>query len=135
MPSSLKVSFSDRILSLVSYITAGWGGLIAWVILYFAHIKPSKFLKFNIFQSIFISFAYFVIYSILGLSFYIFSHIPIIQVVSSYIQLLFFRPVLFDYSILQIVIISLISYCVLFVILGRYPKIYKVSEWINNMSN
>lgn len=135
MPSQLKVGIWDRVLSVLSYLTAGWGGLIVWVIFYFAHINLSKFLKFNIFQSIFISFAYFIIYSLLGLCFYILSHIPIIQIASSYIQLLLFRPIVFSYSFLQLLIVFLIGYCVIYSLMGRYPKIFKVSQWINNMAN
>lgn len=135
MPSSLKVSIWDRLISVLTYLTAGWGGLVVWIIFHFSHVNLSKFLKFNIFQSIFISFAYFIIYSLLGLCFYILSHIPIIQIVSSYVQLVIFRPIIFGYSSLQLLIVGLISYCVLFSLMGRYPKIYKVSEWINNMAN
>lgn len=135
MHSGLKVNVWDRVISVLSYLTAGWGGLIIWIIFHFAHVNLSKFLKFNIFQSIFISFAYFIIYSLLGLCFYILSHIPIIQIASSYVQLVIFRPILLGYSLLQLLIVGLISYCVFFSFIGRYPKIYKVSEWINNMTN
>lgn len=134
MPSGFNVGLSERIVSAISYITAGWGGIICWIIFYFAHIKMTKFMRFNIFQSIFISFAYFVIYSIMCLLFILLSHIPFIQIISGWIQLLLFKPFIFDYSLLQVCVVAFVAYCVLCSFFGRYPRIYKVSEWINSMA-
>lgn len=133
MPNRLNVNIQDRVISVLSYITAGWAGIILLIFFYFAHIETSKFTRFNVFQSVFISFVYFIFVSIMNLLFLILSSIPFIQIVSSWLQLMLYRPVLLEYSLLQIVTIGIIVYCVAFSIMGRYPLIYKVSELINKM--
>ena len=47
-----SVGIFDRLVSFLSYVTAGWGGMIALVILYIRKKNPSKFLRYNAFQSI-----------------------------------------------------------------------------------
>ena len=92
---------SDRLVSFVSYLTVGWGGLIYAFIMYLGKKPLSKFLRFNIFQSIFISFLYFVLCMVLGFISDILLHIPLINYLVSKIVLFFNRPLIFDYSIIQ----------------------------------
>lgn len=122
---------SDRIVSFLSYITAGWAGLIFCVILYFRKKLPSRFLRFNVFQSIFISLLYFILCMVLGFIFDLLLHVPFINYLVSQILLIFNRPVFYDYSIIQIFMIGLFLYMALFSLFGRYPRIYKISSIID----
>lgn len=123
---------SDRLVSFVSYLTVGWGGLIYAFIMYLGKKPLSKFLRFNIFQSIFISFLYFVLCMILGFISDILLHIPFINYLVSKIVLFFNRPFIFDYSIIQSFMIGLFIYMSVFSLFGQYPRVYKLSKIIDS---
>ncbi len=125
-------SISDRIISALSYLTVGWAGLFFCIIFYFLKKRISPFLSFNIFQSIFVSLLYFVACMILGLLFSILSHIPLIQIVVSWIQLIFMKPILLGYSFIQIVVNLVILYMITFSLLGKIPKLYWISQVISS---
>ena len=118
----------DRIVSALSYLTAGWGGLIYMVILYFARKNASKFLRFNVFQSIFISFAVFVIAMIYNLLFDILTHIPLIQIAISWLDLLLNKPTFGHYSLLQGCVLVYLCYVVILSLLGKFPILWKISR-------
>jgi uncharacterized membrane protein len=130
-----QISFSDRLFSALSYLTAGWGGMIILVIMYFRQKHPSKFLRFNLFQSIFVSLLYFVLAMCLGLIFQVLSYIPFINYLVAQIAFLFNRPFFADYSIIQTFVTGLIFYMTIWSLLGKYPKIYWVSNIISRQSN
>ena len=46
-----SIGIFDRIISFLSYITAGWGGMIVLVVMYFRKKTPSHFLRYNAMQS------------------------------------------------------------------------------------
>lgn len=122
------VDMLDRVVSSLSYLTAGWGGLIWMVILYFGHKYPSRFLRFNVYQSIFISFSVFVVSMVYNLLLSILTHIPFIQIIASFIDLVLNRPLLGAYSLLQAIVLFYMCYVVIFSLMGRYPLIYKISD-------
>ena len=62
-----SIGILDRLISCISYITAGWGGMIVLVVMYFRKKTPSRFLRYNAMQSIFISLFYFILAMGLGL--------------------------------------------------------------------
>ena len=123
---------SDRLVSFVSYLTVGWCGLIYAFIMYLGKKPLSKFLRFNIFQSIFISFLYFVLCMVLGFISDILLHIPFINYLVSKIVLFFNRPFIFDYSIIQSFMIGLFIYMSVFSLFGKYPRVYKLSKIIDS---
>ena len=125
---SNNVPIIDRIMSAVSYLTAGWGGLIYCIILYFMKRHISNFVRFNVVQSIFFAIAYFILSVLLNFTFSLLSHIPIIQIIVAWIELIFFSPLLFGLSFLQLFVNALLLYFVVMSLLGRYPVIYKLSE-------
>lgn len=122
----------DRAVSVLTYLTAGWGGIIISVIMYFRRKMPSHFLRFNIFQSIFISLLYFILAAGLGLISKFLSYIPFINYFVSQISFIFNRPVFYDYSIIQIFVAGLVLYTVLISALGKYPRIFWVSKIIDH---
>lgn len=129
--SQTPVSIGDRIISVISYVTAGWVGLIYMVILYFVRKPASLFLRYNIFQSIFISFFYFLLCMIFGFISNILLQIPLINALVSWFILLFNRPVIFEYSAIQAFVMGLFIYMTVMALMGKMPRVYWVSKIID----
>ncbi len=129
--SQTPVSIGDRIISVISYVTAGWVGLIYMVILYFVGKPASLFLRYNIFQSIFISFFYFLLCMIFGFISNILLQIPLINALVSWFILLFNRPVIFEYSAIQSFVMGLFIYMTVMALMGKMPRVYWVSKIID----
>ena len=129
--SKTPVSIGDRIISVISYVTAGWVGLIYMVILYFMKKPASLFLRYNIFQSIFISFFYFILCMIFGFISNILFQIPLINALVSWFILLFNRPIIFEYSAIQALVTGLFIYMSVVALLGKMPRVYWVSRIID----
>lgn len=121
----------SRIGSAFSYLTGGWGGLIIFIILYFMKKRASHFFTFNVYQSIIISFILFVIGMGWGILFDIFTKIPFISIVVSWIDFIFNRAILFSRSITELFVAILVLYCTILCLFGKYPKIYKISNLID----
>ncbi len=126
-----SVGVIDRVMSALSYLSAGWIGLIYCLVLYFSKKHISGFVRFNVTQSIFFALAYFIISILLNFILSLLSHIPIIQVIVSWFQLLFFRPLIWHYSLLQLIINAFILYFVIYSLIGRKPYIYKISAMLD----
>lgn len=126
--------FSERLVSFVSYITVGWGGMIYCVLMYLGKKNISHFVRFNIFQSIFISFLFFVLCMVFGFVIDVLLHVPFVNYLVSQIMLFFNQPLLFDYSLVQLFIIGLFIYMAVFSLLGKYPRVYKLSKIVENAS-
>lgn len=129
--SKTPVSIADRIISVISYVTAGWVGLIYMVILYFMNKPASLFLRYNIFQSIFISFFYFLLCMIFGFISNILLQIPLINALVSWFILLFNRPIIFEYSAIQSFVMGLFIYMTVMALMGKFPRVYWVSKIID----
>lgn len=129
--SKTPVSIGDRIISVISYVTAGWVGLIYMVILYFMKKPSSLFLRYNVFQSIFISFFYFLLCMIFGFISNILLQIPLINALVSWFILLFNRPVIFEYSAIQSFVMGLFIYMSVMALMGKFPRVYWVSRIID----
>lgn len=123
-----SIGILDRIISFLSYITAGWGGMIVLVVMYFRKKTPSHFLRYNAMQSIFISLLYFIIAMGLGLILKFLSYIPFINYLVAQIAFFFNRPLLLDYSLIQLFTTCLIAYLAISSLLGIYPKVYWISK-------
>lgn len=132
MQKRRTVGWLDRIISVLSYVSAGWFGMIYFVILYFRKKMPSKFLRYNIFQSIFISLLFFVLSFGFGLLLKFLSYIPFLNYVVATITFQFNRPVFLQYSLIQVFIIGLTLYMSLICLRGRLPRVYWVSKIIDN---
>ena len=123
-----SIGIFDRIISFFSYITAGWGGMIMLVVMYFRKKTPSHFLRYNAMQSIFISLLYFIIAMGLGLILKFLSYIPFINYLVAQIAFFFNRPLLLDYSLIQLFTTCLIAYLAISSLLGIYPRVYWISK-------
>ena len=123
-----SIGIFDRIISFLSYITAGWGGMIVLVVMYFRKKTPSHFLRYNAMQSIFISLLYFIIAMGLGLILKFLSYIPFINYLVAQIAFFINRPLLLDYSLIQLFTTCLIAYLAISSLLGIYPRVYWISK-------
>lgn len=123
-----SIGIFDRIISFLSYITAGWGGMIVLVVMYFRKKTPSHFLRYNAMQSIFISLLYFIIAMGLGLILKFLSYIPFVNYLVAQIAFFFNRPLLLDYSLIQLFTTCLIAYLAISSLFGIYPRVYWISK-------
>ncbi|MBO5385796.1 hypothetical protein J6A64_05720 [bacterium] len=127
-----SVGIVDRLVAFLSYITAGWFGMIYCIVLFIAKKMPSRFVRYNVFQSIFISLLYFVLSFGFGLILKFLSYIPFLNYLVATITFQFNRPVLFDYSLIQVFMIGLTIYMAMISLLGRRPRVFWVSRIIDN---
>ena len=127
-----SVGIVDRLVSFLSYISAGWFGMIYCIVLFIGKKMPSMFVRYNVFQSIFISLLYFVLSFGFGLLLKFLSYIPFLNYIVATITFQFNRPVFFDYSFIQTFMIGLTIYMAVVSILGRRPRVFWVSKIIDN---
>jgi hypothetical protein len=93
--------------------------------------NSSRFLRYNVFQAIFISLLFYVIAMGLGYVLKLLSFIPFVNLIIANITLLFTHGLIFDYSIIQIGILGLVIYLAIFSLLGKAPRVYWVSNIID----
>ncbi len=131
MRKSVSVGWFDRIVSAITYLTAGWGGMVMLVIMYFRKKSPSHFLRFNVFQSIFISLLFFVLAASINIILQILSYIPFINYLAAQIAFLFSKPFIGPYSLIQAIMSGLIIYMCVFSFFGKYPRVFGISKIID----
>ena len=129
MSNKYDVSVFERIVAGLSYLTVGFFGLIFYIVAVLMKKHLSYFLRYNILQSIFLSFLYFTCSLIIGFICNILLAIPIINALTSWVILLFNRPIIGSYSIIQFCVTAIVIYLVIFALRGKYPRIY----WVSNI--
>ena len=121
----------ERIVVSLSYLTMGFIGFI-WLILgAFTKSQSSSFVKYHIFQSIFISILLFILNVLLGIINDVLSVIPIIKVFTQQIYYLFNAPLFMNYSLIQMVMYLFIAYLMITSALGVYTDVTFVSDIIS----
>lgn len=130
-----SVKLLDRLVAFLSYVTAGWFGMIYCIVLFVGKKMPSSFVRYNVFQSIFISLLYFVLSFGLGLVLKFLSYIPFLNYIVASITFQFNRPIFFEYSFVQTFMVGLTVYMAVVSLLGRRPRVYWVSKIIDNSVN
>lgn len=120
----------ERIVSALSYITSGFIGFV-WLLLgIFTKSNVRPFLKYHIFQSIFLAIAYFLLWQLLGMLGSIINLIPFVRNVISMIIFPLVIPLVFGFSIVQILVYTVIFYLVVTSLMGRYSYIPWISDII-----
>ncbi len=120
----------DRIVASLSYITMGMAGFIWLIVSLFTSARLKPFLQYHIFQSIFISLGFTVLSLFIGFVSNILSFIPLINKLVAQIGFLLNMPLLFGYSLIQIVIYSVLIYLAGTSFLGKYSYIPWISDII-----
>ncbi len=120
----------ERIVSALSYMTSGFIGFI-WLLLgIFTKSNLRPFLKYHIFQSIFLAIAYFLLWQLLGMLGSIINLIPLVRNIISMVVFPLVIPLVFGFSIIQILIYTVIFYLVVTSLMGRYSYIPWISDII-----
>lgn len=112
----------ERIIASLSYMTMGMVGFIWLIIGLFTKASLKPFLKYHIFQSIFISLGFAVLSIFVGWVSNILSFIPFINKLVAQINFLLNMPLIFDYSILQTVIYVFLIYLAVTSFVGKFSK-------------
>ncbi len=121
----------ERIVSALSYLSAGMIGFI-WLILGVltkSGLRP--FMKYHIFQSIFLSMGYFLLLIILEQLSIVINFVPFVRNIFSMLTFPLMIPIIFGLSIIQILIYTLLFYLALTSLMGRYSYLPWISEIIN----
>ncbi len=124
-----KVYPIERVIAALTYLSAGFVGGI-WLILAAIMGKNiTQFLRYHIFQSIFLSLAYFVITTLLGYLYVIFVHIPLINLIPLFLN----SPIqmFMNLSIIQVFTTLVILYLAITSFLGMYSYFPWVSDIID----
>lgn len=128
---SSKPFMIERIVAALSYITMGFAGFI-WLILgLFTRAQLRPFMQYHIFQSIFISIAYFLLSMLCGFLLNILSFIPFINKLVAQITFLFNAPLFGPYSLIQAVLYTIVIYLTVTSFMGQYSRIPYISDIID----
>lgn len=133
MHNSREVYPIERIISALSYITAGGVGFIWLIIAALMKKMVTPFLMYHIIQSIFISIAYFLAFKLYELLFIILIKIPVINIVTSMFNSILINPmhIFLGYSLLQVFTTAVVIYLVVTSFMGQYSYI----PWVSNIIN
>ena len=127
--------FIERIIAALTYLTMGMVGFIWLIIGLFTKARLKPFLQYHIFQSIFISLGFAVLSIFIGWLSNFLSFIPVINQVVAQITFWLNMPLLFDYSLIQVIIYLLLIYLALTSFAGKYSYIPWVSDIIDQNIN
>jgi len=129
-----EIAPGEKIIAAASYLTTGIIGFL-WVII--SHVTGSKiksFLRYNIYQSIFLAVLYYVFNLIMNILVGIVVKVPFIGslVYSVYFYLFNFKMIM-GYSIIDFVIFTAILYLVLTSLSGKISRLPWVSDVVKSM--
>ena len=121
----------EKIIAVLTYLSAGAIGFI-WIILaVFTHNELRPFLRYHVYQSIFLAIIYFLISTFIGLLMSILSFIPIIKNIVGNIGFFLSMPVIGHFSIIGLIILGILLYLTIKAAQGKYSYIPWVSDVIN----
>jgi len=124
----------EKIIAAASYLTAGVAGFIWIIISHIAGSRLKNFLRFHIYQSIFLSILYYLFNVILNILVGVVVKIPFIgSLVYSVYFWIFDLKLIFDYSIADTAIFIIIAYLVVNSLFGKYGRLPWVSKVIKSM--
>lgn len=120
----------ERLVVSLTYLTMGMIGFIWLVLGALTKNDSSNFVKYHVFQSIFISIALFLLNYLLGIITEMLSVIPFVKVLVANIYYLLNMPLLLNYSIIQLVFYAFLIYAMVTSALGFYTYVPFVSDII-----
>ena len=121
----------EKIIASLSYLTGGFIGFV-WLVLGIItknNLRP--FLKYHVYQSIFLSIVFFLVSTFVNLLLGILSYIPIIKNIVGQIAFFLSAPLIANFSLISLVIIIVELYLILGVLQNKYSYIPWVSDVIN----
>lgn len=121
----------ERIIAMLTYLNC-WIGFIWLIIAAILKKEIKPFLRYHIFQSIFIAFALFIIQMGLNLIMSLINYIPFINRIVNIIFNFFTTnlQIFFGYSVIQAFIFLILVYLAIGAVLGKYSYLPVVSDII-----
>ena len=129
MQHSNQIYPIERIISALTYLTAGGVGFVWLIIAAIMKKRVTPFLMYHIMQSIFLAIAYFLLATFCELIYVILYRIPVINAIPYFINMPI--PFLFGLSIVQALTTSIMLYLAITSFMGTYSYIPWVSDIIN----
>ena len=124
-----KPALIEKLVAAGSYLTMGLIGFV-WILLgIFTKSALRPYLKYHIFQSIFISLAFFLVSQFLGLILSILSVVPLVNQIIMQFTLYLNMPLIFSFSLIQVTINLVIFYLVITSLQGKYSYL----PWVSNI--
>lgn len=124
-----KINVSDRIVSVLTYITGGFVGVI-WLIYCSLKRKPmTKFILFNIYQSIFLSLFLYIANLLFNMVYHLLAAIPFISRIINGLYFALYSPIYLGWSIVGLILLLMYIYLMLFSLLGKTAYI----PWVSNI--
>ena len=120
----------ERIIAALTYITFGFAGFIWFLIAIFTRKELKPYLKYHVFQSIFLSIGVFLFSQFFGLFLEILSAIPFLKILAAQTNFYLNMPLVFGYSITQTFVYFVMFYLVITSVQGYYSYIPWVSDII-----
>ncbi len=122
-------SLFERLIAAVTYILPLVG--LAFIIIAYLMKKDMKpFLKYHIFQSIFIAFALWLVLTGLGYAMNILSYIPIVKNILGMITFLLNTPLLLGFSVITLIYTFFVLYLIISALAGKDSYVPWVSDII-----
>lgn len=120
------ITLIERIISAATYLTAGMAGFVWLIIGAVLKKMPTQFLQYHIFQSIFLSIAYFLLIQLARMVFIVLYKIPFINAIPYFINM----PVqmFWGLSIVQVITTAVVLYLAITSFMGMYSYIPYVSD-------
>ena len=119
----------EKIISALSYCTMGLVGFI-WLILgAIMKLGLRPFLRYHIYQSVFLSFLFFIISTGLTLILGVLSYVPIINRLISIITFYISTGIFGSFSILNVLFVIFIAYLVITSAMGKLTYV----PWVSNI--
>ncbi len=124
-------SMLERIIAAASYLTMGFVGFVWLIIAVFTKKVLRPFLRYHVYQSIFLSIIYFLLSTFISLLFGILGYIPFLRRLVGMIAFFFNVPIFGHLSLISALILMLILYLAISAFMEKYSYIPWVSDVIN----
>ena len=121
----------EKIIAPLSYLTMGMVGFVWLIIGLFTKARLKPFLQYHIFQSIFLALLFAVLSILFGWISNLLSFIPLINKIVAQVTFLLNMPLLFDYSLIQVIVYAFLIYLSITSFQGKYSYIPWVSDIID----
>lgn len=124
-------ALSERLISALSYLTAGFVGFLWLMVCLFTQKPLGGFVQYHVFQSIFLSIAYFLLSVVCGFLMTVLSYVPFINKVVAAVTFLLNGPFIGPYSFIQVIVYFIVIFMTVTSFMGLYGRLPWVSDIID----
>lgn len=128
-----SITVPDKLISVASYFTMGLAGFIYLIVLTLQKATMKSFLKYHIMQSIFVSILLYVITLVIQIIVGVAQHVPVVNDIIRVTLTLLMGPIVFGFSVVNVLVVCLIIYLSVGAIMSKYSYIPWVSDNIKQM--